>query len=225
MELDFVSPCWVNRHWKTTLTSRYYPCQYSSDHNFTNQPNLTEMEHTKKAPTDRQVIPVISNNKTNKKKKKKIKKKQEKRQVSPPNTRSSPKPRSKTKPRTQQKTTHKIKQPIVTLEEVNSYLQHVENNPELDEFLMNNITIRRQIAKCEVAYYKIRHTHPVLVEVDMIFYHSLSSVQLLLGEISRLKSFAMSFKATNIRTTSNKTMCTTATQIKPQKLYRNRQHE
>ena len=36
---------------------------------------------------------------------------------------------------------------------------HLRNNPDLDEFPMNNITIRTQIAECEVAYYKIRHTN------------------------------------------------------------------
>ena len=52
--------------------------------------------------------------------------------------------------------THKIKQLIVEVDEVNQYLQHVQNNLELDEFLMNNPTIRTQIAECEVAYYKLR---------------------------------------------------------------------
>ena len=70
------------------------------------------------------------------------------------------------------------------MEEVNRYLQHVENNPELDEFPMNNITIRTQIVECEVTYYKIRHTHLVLAEVDMEFYHNLSPVQVSLGEMT-----------------------------------------
>ena len=116
----------------------------------------TNTTHTQ--PKDQQVS-VISNNNTNKKKKKKKKA-------------TSPKIRSQLKT----KTTHKIKQPIVTVDEVNRYLQHVQNNPGLDEFLMNNQTIRTQIAECEVVYYKIRHTNPVLAEVDMEFYHSLSPV-------------------------------------------------
>ena len=53
---------------------------------------------------------------------------------------------------------------------------HLRNKPDLDEFPMNIPTIRTQIAKCEVAYYKIRHTNPVLAEVGMDFYHSLPPV-------------------------------------------------
>jgi len=66
---------------------------------------------------------------------------------------------------------------------------------------MNNLTIRTQIAKCKVAYYKIRHTNPVLAEVTMEFYHSLPPVHFLLGEMIRLESLAMSLKANNIKPT------------------------
>ena len=90
------------------------------------------------------MLPAISNNKTNTKKKKK-----KQQQATPPKTRSPPKPKTKT--------THEIKRPIVEVEEVEQYLQHLQNNPDRDEFPMNNSTIRTQIAECEVAYYKIRH--------------------------------------------------------------------
>ena len=89
------------------------------------------------------------------------------------------------------------------MDEVNRYLQHVQNNPELDEFPMNNTTIRTQIAEYEVAYYKIRHTNPVLAEVDMNFNHSFPPVQVLLGEMTRLVN--------NITPTTNTTITTTAT--------------
>ena len=79
----------------------------------------------------------------------------------------------------------------------------------------NNSTIRTQIAECEVAYYKIRHTNPVLAEVDMDFYHSLPPVQVLLGEMTRLESLAMKLEANNIKPTSNTTICTTATRSQP----------
>ena len=72
---------------------------------------------------------------------------------------------------------------------------HLRNNPDLDEFPMNNITIRTQIAECEVAYYKIRHTNPVLADVDMEFYHSVPPVQLLLGEMTRLENKALRLDA------------------------------
>ena len=90
------------------------------------------------------------------------------------------------------------------MNEVNQYLHHVQNNPDLDEFPMNNLTTRTQIAKCEFAYYKIRHTTPVLAEVDMEFYHSLPPVQVLLREMTRLESMATSLiasKITNVDTT------------------------
>mmetsp|Transcript_20413 Transcript_20413/g.22771 ORF Transcript_20413/g.22771 Transcript_20413/m.22771 type:complete len:138 (+) Transcript_20413:184-597(+) len=77
---------------------------------------------------------------------------------------------------------------------------------------MNNLTIRTQIAKCKVAYYKIRHTNPVLADVDMEFYHSLPPVQVLLGEMTRLKSLAMSLKANN---TKPITTTTTTDQSQP----------
>jgi len=92
-------------------------------------------------PKDWQV-PVISN------KTKKTKKKQKQKKATPPKT----------------KTIHEIKRPIVTVEEVNRYLQHVQNNPDLDEFPMNNLPIRTQIAQCEVAYYKFWNTIPGLAE-------------------------------------------------------------
>jgi len=104
------------------------------------------------------------------------------------------------------------------VEEVNQYLQHVQNNPELDEFPMNNLPIRTQIAESEIAYYKIRHTNPVLVEVDMDFYHSLPPVQVLLGEMTRLESLAMRLEANNIKTTTTitPTMTATHTAARPQ---------
>ena len=76
-------------------------------------------------------------------------------------------------------------------------LQHLQNNPDQDEFPTNNPTIRTQFAECEVAYYKIRHTNPVLADVDVDFYHSLPPVQVLLGEMTRLESLAMSLEANN----------------------------
>ena len=63
------------------------------------------------------------------------------------------------------------------MKEVEQYLQHLQNNPDQDNFPMSNPSIRTQIAECEVAYYKIRHTNPVLAEVDMEFYHRLPPVQ------------------------------------------------
>ena len=126
--------------------------------------------------------------------------------------------------RTPPKTTHEIKRPIVNVGEVEQYLQHVQNNPDLDEFLMNNPTIRTQIAKCEVAYYKIRHTNPVLTEVNMEFYHSLLSVQVLLGEITRLESLAIRLKANNTKTnttTTTATLKSTTDRLQPN-LYTNK---
>merc|ERR1712238_11228 len=152
----------------------------------------TNTNTTNTQPNDRQNH-VIANNNT----KKKTKKKQKQKQTTPPKTKT--------------KTTHEIKRPSVTADEVNRYLQHVENNPELDEFPMNNITIRTQIAKCEVAYYKIRHTNPVLAEVDMEFYHRLPPVQVLLGEMTRLERLAMQLEMGNITPTTNTTTTTTAT--------------
>jgi len=95
-------------------------------------------------PKDQQV-PVILNNKT-----KKTKRKQTQKKATPPKTKT--------------KTIYAIKRPIVTVEEVNQYLQHVQNNPDLDEFPMNNLPIRTQIAQCEVAYYKFWNTIPGLAE-------------------------------------------------------------
>ena len=97
------------------------------------------------------------------------------------------------------------------MEEVKQSLQHVQNNPDLDKFPMNNPTIRTQIVEFEVAYYKIRHTNPVLAEVDTDFYYSLPPVQVLLGEMTRLESLAMQLKANDIKTTTNTTTPTTAT--------------
>jgi len=94
--------------------------------------------------------------------------------------------------------------------EVNQYLQHVQNNPEFDEFPMNNLPIRTQIAEREVVYYKIRQTNPILAEVDMEFYHSLPPVQVLLGEMTRLESKAMRLDATARDTTA-----TTTTTVRP----------
>jgi len=103
------------------------------------QPTMT-INKTVTPPKDRPVS-VISNKKTKKTKKKH-------KQATPPKT----------------KTIHEIKRPIVTVEEVNRYLQHVQNNPDLDEFPMNNLPIRTQIAQCEVAYYKFWNTIPGLAE-------------------------------------------------------------
>ena len=113
------------------------------------------------------------------------------------------------------KTTHKIKRPVITVEEVNRYLRHIQNNPDLDEFPMNNLPIRTQIAKCEVAYYKIWHKNPVLAEVAMEFYHSLPSVQVLVGERTGLESLAMKLEANNNKPTTNTTTFTTTTRPKP----------
>merc|ERR1712238_268198 len=154
----------------------------------------TNTNTTNTQPNDRQNH-VIANNNT----KKKTKKKQKQKQTTPPKTKT--------------KTTHEIKRPSVTADEVNRYLQHVENNPKLDEFPMNNITIRTQIAECEVAYYKIRHTHPVLAEVDMEFYHSLPPVQVLLGEMTRLESKAMRLEANDINNAGPTISTTTSTTV------------
>jgi len=89
---------------------------------------------------------------------------------------------------------------------VNRYLQHVQSNPEFDEFPMNNLPVHTQIAEPEVAYYKIRHTNPVLAEVDMEFYHSLPPVQELLGEMTRLECLAM--RRANKSTTTTTTLTT-----------------
>ena len=120
-------------------------------------------------------------------------------------TRRRKRRKTKTNNPTKKKTTHEIKRPIVTMDEVTRYLQHVQNNPKLDEFPMNNQTIRTQIAECEVVYYKIRHKNPVLVEVDMYLYHSLPPVQVLLGEMARLESKAMRLDATARDTTATTT--------------------
>ena len=143
----------------------------------------TNTKTTRMQPKDQQV-PIIWNNNTNKKKKKK-------KQATPPKTKT--------------RTTHEIKQLIVTVNEVNQYLQHVQKNSELDEFPMNNPTIRTQIVECEVAYYKIQHTNPVLEGVDMEFYHSLPPVQVLLGEMTRLESLALRLDATASDTTTTTT--------------------
>ena len=84
------------------------------------------------------------------------------------------------------------------------YLQ----NPNKDKFPVNNQTIRLQITVLKVEYLKIRHINPVLAEGDMEFYHSLSPVQELLGEITRLERLAMRLKA---RDTNNATTTTTST--------------
>ena len=91
---------------------------------------------------------------------------------------------------------------------------HLQNNPDLDEFPMTNPTIYTQIAECEVTYYKIRHTNPVLAKVDMEFYHNLQPVQVLFGKMTRLKSKAMKHEA-NIKPTSNTTICASATRLQP----------
>ena len=59
---------------------------------------------------------------------------------------------------------------------------------------MNNLVMCTQIAECEVTYYKFRHTIPCLAEVTMEYYHSLPSVQVLLGEMTRLENLAMSLE-------------------------------
>ena len=94
---------------------------------------------------------------------------------------------------------------------------HLQHNPDLDKFPMNNLTIRAQIIKCEVAYYKICHTNPVLVDVAIEFYHSLPS-QVLLRKMTRLESVAMSFEANDINnagSTISTTTCTTVNQPTP----------
>jgi len=101
------------------------------------------------------------------------------------------------------------------VEEVERYLQHVQNNPDADEFPMNNPTISKQIAVCEVAYYKIRYINPVLAEVDMDFYHSLPPVQKLLGEMTRQESLTMSLEVSDTTTTKTVTLTPTADQPKP----------
>jgi len=97
------------------------------------------------------------------------------------------------------------------LEEVERYLQHLQNNPDHDDFPMSNPTIRTQIAECEVAYYKIWHINPVLADVATEFYHSLPPIQVLLGEMRRLESLAMSLEANNTKPTA-----TTTTADRPQ---------
>ena len=77
---------------------------------------------------------------------------------------------------------------------------------------MNNLPIRTQIAQCEVAYYKIQNTNPVLADIDMEFYHSLPPVQALLGEMTRLESLAVKLAANDNNTTDNTNTTTTATQ-------------
>ena len=109
------------------------------------------------------------------------------------------------KTRTPTKTNHEIKQPIVEVDKVEQYLQHIQNNPDWDEFPTKNPTIRTQIAECEVSFYKICHTNPVLAEVAMEFYQSLPPVQVLLGDITRLESLAMSLKANNTKPTNTTT--------------------
>ena len=106
-------------------------------------------------------------------------------------------------------TTHEIKWPIVKLKEVKRYLQHIQHNPYLDEFPINISTICTQIVKWGGAYYKIRHTNPVLAEVDMEFYHSLPPVQVLFGERTRLESLTAKLEANNIETNTNNTISTT----------------
>jgi len=76
---------------------------------------------------------------------------------------------------------------------------------------MKNLPIRTQIARCEVEYYKIRNTNPVLAEVDMDFYHSLPPVQVLLGEMTRLEGLAMKLAANDNDTTNNTNTTTTTT--------------
>ena len=55
---------------------------------------------------------------------------------------------------------------------------------------------------------------PIFAEVDMEFYHSLPSVQVLLGEMTRLESVAMSLKASTIINTGT-TITTTNTTATP----------
>ena len=99
------------------------------------------------------------------------------------------------------------------MEEVEQYLQHIQNNPDLDDFPMINLTIRTQITECEIAYYKICCTNPVLADVDMDFYHTLPPVQVLLNEMTRLEGLAMSLKANNTKLITTTT--TTADQPQP----------
>ena len=80
---------------------------------------------------------------------------------------------------------------------------------------MKNLPIRTQIVECEVAYYKIWHTNPVLAERDMDFYHSLSPVQVFLGEMTTLEISAMELEANNMKTTTNTTICMIATRPQP----------
>ena len=162
--------------------------------------NMNTSKHTTRMPPKDQQVPVISNNNTNTKKKKK-------KQATLLKTKSKPKIRSP--PKT--KTTHEIKQPSVNVEEIQQYMLHLRNNSDYDKFPMNNITICTQIAECEVAYYKIRHTNPVLAEVDMEFYHSLPPVQVLLGEMTKLERLAMQLEVNNITPTTNTTTTSIAT--------------
>ena len=70
---------------------------------------------------------------------------------------------------------------------------------------MNNLTIRTHISECEVACYKIRHTNPILAEMDMEFYHSLPPVQVFLGEMTRLESLAIRLEGNNHTTVTTTT--------------------
>ena len=97
------------------------------------------------------------------------------------------------------------------MEEVKRYLQHVQNNPDVDAFSINNPTIRIQIVVCEVAYYKIRHINPVLAEVDMELYHNLPPAQKLFGEMTRPEILAMSLETSDTTTTTTTTVTLTPT--------------
>jgi len=74
---------------------------------------------------------------------------------------------------------------------------------------MSNPTIRTLIAECEVAYYKIvphtRHINPALADSTMKFWHSLPPVQVILGEMTRLKRLAMSLEANNTKSITTTT--------------------
>ena len=97
------------------------------------------------------------------------------------------------------------------MEEVEQYILQVQNNPDvIDEYPMNNSEICFQIAICEVFYHNIWHINPVLVEVDMEFYHSFPIVQNILGDMTRLESVAMSRDNANTTTTASTTVTPTA---------------
>ena len=135
------------------------------------------------------MTPVIANNNTNKNKNKNKNKKNQKQKRAFPAT--------------------------VEVEEVQRFMLHLRNNPDLEEYLMNNPTIRTKFAEYEVAYFKIQHKNPILAEVDIEFYHSLPPVQVLFVVMTGQASKAMNLEGNNIKPTSNTTICTSVTRSQP----------